>query len=121
MEIKYDDNEPITHYLRRVEEFKRNLIKNKYDLLLNLINDILKLSNEHRFLSLTDIKNIPESEFKNKEDILENHKENINKNFTFQIKKQMIIIVLKKLLSESGYKLIEKDIKSNIYYSIILI
>lgn len=69
--IEYDGEESIEEYIRRVEEYKVKIITEKYDVVLNFLNELLKLGSVHKFKSLREFKRIKE------EDICKNSSHNL--------------------------------------------
>lgn len=61
----YDGKETMTNYLRRVEDFTRNINREKYNLILNFINDWFG-NDTNKFTTLVDFKNVPEDVLLNK-------------------------------------------------------
>lgn len=132
---KYDIQESITKYFQKVEIFKLKLKEEKYNLLLNFINEWINDSNNQKFKSLTDFKNISEKKLlidpKHNEQILKKFNNSIIKKFNInfnieketnneKIKNKYIIYLLSKALSSIDYILISKSINQNTYYSIKL-
>ena len=111
---KYNENESIAKYKTRVEKYKMELAKNKYQLILNFINDWLEYDDRCKIKSLTEFKNISKSESlsnnKHNKKIIEKYSESINNVFGINYKNPDIIYLLTRMLSSINYKLYSKDV-----------
>lgn len=133
----YDRNESVTAYLRRVEEYKLLVKKEKYDIVLEFINKWLKYTTEEtKIKSLTDFKNILEEDLlkdkKNNIQVINQYAEkfkelfeiesvNINKDDASTcLSDKYIIYLFSKVLLSFGYIMKTRQINKNIYYSIKL-
>lgn len=118
---KINDDEDITSYLKRLEEYKLSLIQEKYTVLLEFINFWLGKS----FKSLSEFKNISETvllkDLKHNRKTLRTFSKKLNKIFnkTFSVEDdtdsdditdKYIIYVLTKLLVSINYSLISKKV-----------
>lgn len=130
---KYDGKESLTKYLRRVDAFKLKLQEDKYRLLLNFINDWLKLSKEFKLKSLGDFINMEESillkDPSHNRDILRKYSDTIIKklNVKFDVDEdtlsddiddKYIITFLSKALTSIDFTMNKKNISNKTYYSI---
>lgn len=142
--IKYN-GETVSEYLKKLEEYQLKEATEKYELVLEFVNDLLDLKDKEKLKSLRDFKKLLE------EDICKNktHNFKIIKNYiksfkskldlTIKLKKKknsdsdddevsqevendrdsiFVITVLQRVTRTIGFKLISKKIGSNIYYSI---
>ncbi len=132
---KYDGKESLTKYLRRVDVFKLKLCEDKYKLLLNFINEWLKLSKEFKLKSLGDFVNINEklllNDTKHNRDILRKYSDKIIKelNVKFDISDETasddiedtyIIQFLSKALASIDFTLNSKTLNGKTSYTIKL-
>jgi len=126
------ENESITKYLQKVESYKEYLIKDKYCIILNFVNDWLKLSNKLRLKSLTEFKNIAETDLINddhNQDIIEKHRDKIQTiinlslsvNTAGQDDNNFMILLVSKMLSSIGYYLHKRENRGSFYYTIKLL
>lgn len=130
-----EDGEHITSFLRRLEEYKMNLLAPKYDLLLAFINEWLGTN----FKALSEFKKIEHSVMvkdpKHNRRILRKYTVKFSKvfkstNFSVEedtdsddITDNYIIYVVTKLLSSIEYKLVTQKVeytdKQKLFYSIL--
>lgn len=123
------ENEPLPVYLNRLAEYKQSLMQNKYTLLLEFIN--MWLVKEYK--SLTDFKNILESELlkdeKHNRKVLRLYSKKLTQTFVVKfsveddtdsddITDKYIIYVLTRLLCAIGYTLVSKKLNDKCYYTI---
>ena len=119
--------ETINQYIRRVEEYKNIILKEKYDIILNFVNDWLNIDKDIIYESLTKFTNIKESI------LLKNdkHNRNVMQKYSlifkekFQIQDNIdetqdkyIISFLIKLLNYIDYNLVKREFKGQFVYSI---
>lgn len=71
--FKFNDDETVTEYIRRVNQFKIKMSNEKYNLVLKFINELIGLhkDKEYKLRSLTDFRRIKE------DDLLKNYVHNI--------------------------------------------
>lgn len=124
--FKFDEEkETLNEYLRRVEKIKMDLNKQKYNILLDLLNDLFSLTGETKFKSLTKIKNIPISGINDDhiKKIFKKYKKDIKKHHNYKIKKDNynIINILSKLLGKMEYRLDTKIKLKKTYITIYVI
>ena len=124
--ITYND-ESLSNYLLKVEQYKMDINKKKYDIILNFVNDMLEL--DGKLKSLTNFKYIKEADIigdleRNKE-IIKKYKKDIHDNFKIELKyKNMeknpmyIINNLRKILKNINYKLCSKKVSDGRIYFI---
>jgi len=90
---KYDANEPVTQYLKDVDEYLLNITKEKYNLILQFVNAWLNV--KQKLKSLTEFKDISLSYLiKNKEhnkEILKQYGDNIRILLNIDDKKTTVI------------------------------
>lgn len=125
----YDGKESITKYIQKVEKFKTLIFQEKYNIILQFVNEWLNSD----YKSLTYFKNKCEDELLKNEKINRNicrkYSEIFKKRFELdlivdldtdsdEIKDKYIIYLLTKMLQSIEYILYKKDIKNKIYYSI---
>lgn len=137
MDVPFYDpksKETINQYIRRVEKYKIFILKEKYDMILNFVNDLLNLDPDTRFHSLTKFTNVKESIllkndisnknvmqkycelFKNKFEIdIDPKNEKNDKN---ESNDKDIITFIIKLLDLIDYTLIKREFKGEFIYSI---
>lgn len=123
----------ITRYLRKVEKYRVKLQEEKYNLLLDFINEWLNYPQKLRLKSFTEFKNLKESyllkDLKYNRKILRKYSDDIIKKLsvTFnvddqtdsdEIKDRYILYFLQRALSSLDYSLSVKDIDGENYYTI---
>lgn len=136
MELVYDGKESVTQYLKRAEEFKMKIIKDKYDDVINFLNDFLNLKGDSRYRSLTDFKNISEKKFfkdkKHTIEIITKYENVLKKQFRLdtaidvkmdkldqeEINKK-IMYIFTKILSSLNFKFRRREFNKNILLTII--
>lgn len=126
----YDGKESINKYMRRVEKYIDDMMKDKYNLILQFINEWLGVE----FNSLTQFKSINEKKLlKNKKhnrdlirkycqlfvDKFNTHLSVDEETDSEEINDKYIIYLLKKMLNFIDYGLSKKELSINILYSII--
>ena len=122
-------NETINQYIRRVERYKSIILKEKYDIILNFINDWINNDKNIVYESLVKFTNIRESILlkndKHNRNILKKYSEQINNIFKLDPNEDIddtqdkyMIIFLTKLLNYIDYVLIKKEFKGKFIYSI---
>ena len=127
------NNGSINDYLRKVEEYKLYLKKNKYDSILDFINKILKLNKNLKLKSLLKFKKIKEDDLFSDENHL---KQIFDKDFNSLCKKigiqnldfnifinenlskEKVINLINSALNLIEYKLYFRIINKNKYYFI---
>ncbi len=136
---KYDGKESMPQFERRIEKYLAEINKNKYDKLLDFLNLWLKMT-EKKFMSLTDIKNIPEKlllgDAKHNRNILRRHGQDLmilfgidttidDETDSDDINDNYITDFVKKILNAFGYTMITRmkaDIKEKniqrVFYTI---
>lgn len=130
---KYDGKESITKYMRRVETFKLKLVEDKYNLLLDFINEFLGLIDNNRLKSLTDFKNMSETRLlkdpRNNRKVLRKYSDDIINRLQVkfnveddtdsdEIKDKYILYFLSKSLVSINYSLTYRKYKDEVYYTI---
>lgn len=121
----YDEkNETITQYLRRVDAYKMTLNSAKYNIVLDVFNDIFKLKDKQRKTSLTNLTYFPfysKMESLHIKHILDKHKKNLLDHFDFkvdeleQFDKGTVLIVLSAIFQKIQYKIKVVDKKGHKY------
>lgn len=121
--------ETINQYIRRVEKYKAQILKEKYDIILNFVNEWLKAEYE----SLSEFTNMKEpillKNKKHNRSVMKKYCQIFNDKFCIdmsitaetnsdEIKDMYIIDVLVKMLNIIDYSLIKKEFNNNIIYSI---
>lgn len=123
----YDGTISFAKYVRKVEKFRNTLNQEKYNTILEFINDLLQLDKESKMTSLLEFKKIEESEIlksKNKSLLLlTTYQQQFEDMFHLKMnidpeKEKYIIYVLTKVLSKIDYSLTHKIKKSGTYYTI---
>ncbi|CAH6421321.1 Hypothetical protein KVN_LOCUS224 [uncultured virus] len=130
---KFNEKESITKYLKKTEQFALKLNEEKYKLLLEFVNQLLKLSNDDKIKSLYEFKNIPEEiilkDKKNNRSILRKYSNNIieklkvkfdidDETNSEEIGDKYIIYFLSRALLSIDYCLITYQLSGKIMYSI---
>lgn len=128
---QFKSGESVTSYLRRVEQFKLKVIQDKYNLLLEFVNEWLK--NEEKFSSLIEFVKMPESkllhDLKHNRDILRKYSDEIinklNPKFDIddetasdEIDDSYIIHFFSRACAAIDYKLVRYTIRSKTFYSV---
>jgi type IV secretory pathway component VirB8 len=125
--------ESINQYIRRVEKYKTIILKEKYDIILNFVNDWL--NKNIKYESLTKFTNIKEyillKNDKHNRIVMQKYSELFNNNFKITInipqpseensdviKDKYILTFLTKLLDYIDYALIKREFKGKFIYSI---
>lgn len=110
----YDESISYCKYIRMVEKYNIQVNEEKYNLILAIINDWLKL--QTKFTELTEFKSLDKDDLlaNNSYAILVKYQERIKNIFEFDInlnkkKKEYIFFVLKKLLANINYTLSSKE------------
>lgn len=108
----YNESMSYCKYLRMVEKYNIKINMEKYDLILTIINEWLKLKDNTKLQELTEFKNMDKSDLlsNNSYDILIKYQEKIKNIFGIDLKldvkkKEYIFFVLRKLLSNINYVL----------------
>lgn len=127
----YDGKESIPSYTRRIEAYKASIKFEKYDIILDFINEWL--NQEKKLTSLSDFKNVSEKlllkDPKHNRDLLRKHSNNLIKNFNVNssieddtdsddINDSYIIYFVTKILNYFGYSMIAKIMNETKYYTI---
>lgn len=123
---KYSKNQSFTQYVTKVEKFKLQFLKDKYQLLLDFLNDWLKYDEECKLKSLTEFKNIQKSDLLNdnnhNQKIIRDYNVKIEQFFNIKYKadnKQDIIYLVTRMLTSINYKFIFKDLDDDVLVTII--
>jgi hypothetical protein len=103
----FEKDMTLNKYMDKLDEYKHYLMKDRYNIILGFINEILG----KEFKSLTDIKDINFDKIEYKH-ITEKYNEYFDKFFgaSFSTDRgdlKYLIYILRKILSSSGYKLIK--------------
>lgn len=117
--------ETINQYLRRVEKYKAIILKDKYNVVLNFVNDWLRAEYE----SLSEFTNIKESillkNIKHNSNVVQKYTQIFKNKFEIDLtidynndETREILDLLIKMLSIIDYTLIKREFKDNIVYSI---
>lgn len=117
--LTYNQAESISKYIRKAIKFNMRLNQEKYNIILNFINDILNLYDpSEKYKSLLEIKliNFPD----NNTDIINQYSNLFKIKFGLKLdpKKYNLIAILKNILKNIDYYLTEKIIKNKNYYTI---
>lgn len=131
---EYDpQKESISQFLRRADEFKINMQKEKYELILNILNEIFKISEDSKLKSILKFKNISEkrilNDVANNKLIIKKYVDQVSQklNIKFDVKPDTpdekitdsyIIYFLEHILANINYSLTSYTIKNKKYYSI---
>ena len=95
--------------------------KEKYELILNFINDLIKP--EKIYLKITQFKNINQSLLQPSDDnlqIINNYIEKFNQNgLKLNVKNKNPIYIIKRISNKLGYSFIKKVINDITYYTIL--
>jgi hypothetical protein len=134
MEVpQYNAKESLTKYIEKVEKYKTMIYKDKYNIILNFINEWLKLFDEKKFKSITDFKNLYEVDLlydnRNNKKVIKKYVDIFEKQFMInlnitddtdsdEIKEKYIIYILSKVVNNIDYILIKKEYNGKIYYTI---
>jgi hypothetical protein len=125
----YDGSQPISLYMLRVQEYKMNMGKSKYNEVLQFFNKLLN----KKYNTLTKIKNIPKSLFINnvhKHCLIIDKYRTLFEKYTgmtindiydddeLLVDENYIIYCITKLLKSIGYKFTRRTIDNKCYYSI---
>lgn len=122
---KYDETMSYCKYVRLVEKYKIKVNEQKYNLILDMINDWLELKDKNRLTELTGFKNMDENELleHNGHAILIKYQEKIKVILEIDMKlnsknKKYIFFVLIKALNKIEYKLTSRQTDDGFIYSI---
>ena len=133
MSIPQYNGGSVTKYFKSVEEYELNLKKDKYNIILNFINEWLNYPPKFQLKSLTGFKNIKESillkDLKHNRDILRKYSKNIIKKLkiTFnidddtdsdEIKDRYILYFTQRCLASIKFSLIVRKVDDINYYTI---
>lgn len=128
------DGKSDAKFMRDVENFRKKLINEKYAMILEFINEWLKL-NEVKLTSLTQFKNMKETDIlsdgHHNRVVLRKYVELFEKKFNIslsidsntdsdEINDNYILYVLTRVLRSIGYSLNKYPKNNNIFYTIIL-
>ena len=121
-------NTSVNDYMRQMEKYRLDQIKEKYNFILELLNDILKLKDERKYTTLTLIKNVPQKLFTDifdNNEIFDKKKEQIKNIFGIEMNKEElndaeINKTLRTMLSSIGYKIYPSKYNDKLYWSIRL-
>lgn len=113
----YNESIPYCKYLRMLEKYKIQKSEEKYNLILTILNDWLKLDKDTRLTELTQFKDMDKSDLllnNSGYTILVKYQEKIKNIFELDLnlnikKKEYIFFVLKKLLANIDYTLSSKE------------
>ncbi len=126
--LEYKKTETITQYLRRANEFRAQLESEKYDVILNFLNEFLGLSDKFKLKSITDFKKIKHNDLikdpsKNKKLVkkyLDDFKDKLNLEWTEKqinkMKDEYFIHIIRSILNKINYKLKKRTYDSGVYY-----
>lgn len=134
MEVpKFKRGESITTYMRRVEEYQVLVIQEKYDLLLDFVNEWLNLKDDDKITALTQFMKISEksllSDAKRNRDTLRKFSdkiiEKLNPDFSVddetasdEIDDKYIIHFFRRSCVAINYKLVSFTIRNKTFYSV---
>jgi len=111
----FDSREPINQYIRKVERYKNQIIKEKYDLILEFFNMWLNT----KYTSLSDFENIYESDLLkdtiNNKQIVMSYGEKFGINVKDKINDKYIIYFATKILKTIEYVFSKVKGKEYIY------
>lgn len=125
----YNENESISRYLQKMEDYKMYIKTSDYNKVLDIINDLINIDNNKSFDSLLEFKNIPSSVVKNNinscSNILYRNREFINGLINGSISSKIkddhyIFYCIMKIVKAVGYKLRKREIDGEYYYSVVL-
>jgi hypothetical protein len=125
--IEYDGEESMTHYLRRVEEFKAKLVNERYDKLVQFVNEWLKLEGKSKLTSLTEFRWITEDSLledeENNSKLLYEYNNLFTNDFNLTINKkntskEYIIDVFRRAINSLGYSLRHRKKGKIMYYTV---
>lgn len=110
----------------KVNAFWAEMDKFRYGLILELVNNILKLSKEVAYTNMYSVSINKAGVLKNKDyniEVLSKYKKNIKKHFNIDLKLEKakddyIFIILRKMLNKIGYKLVPRKINGVAAYKI---
>lgn len=136
----YDGTKSFAKYLDEVEKFKIAMNSQKYTIVISFINDWLKLKNKNRIVSFIDFKNIKEkymiNDAKHNKIILLKYGDLLKKKCNPKINKKvkfterslnrkddesinlLIIYFFERILKALDYKLINKEIDNELFFSV---
>lgn len=109
-----DKTETLNEFLRRVDKYKIHYNKEKYNLVLNIINKIFNLNEEYTYKSLTSIKHVKLKSLnvdqKFTESIIIQNKDKLKELFNFETDNieynlEGMVVVISRLLQLINYKL----------------
>lgn len=114
--------ETINQYVRRVEKYKIIILKEKYDMVLNFVNDLLNLDQDTQYESLTKFTNVKESILlkneKHNRNVMDKCCELFKNKFQIDLVGDNIITFITGLLSLIDYTLVKREFKNEFIYSI---
>jgi len=122
----FDGSQTISEYMRSVEDYTFYNKSNNSDIVLKMINDMLRPKNKYK--SLTHIKDLKESIFnkkltrcftvlKDNKDFIENK---LKLNLTYKAEElDYLIYCLKRIIKAVNFKLSKKLISEENYYTIL--
>jgi len=134
----YDDNESVNDYERRVSKYVIQLKKEKYDTVLDFINNLLKLSKDIKYTSVTDFKGIFENvitkdreyniktileyipKFKELMGLKIELKKDKNDDNKYILKPGYEIYIITKIVNNIGYSLKRRKGKTGKSYTIVI-
>jgi hypothetical protein len=123
----------MTKFLREMEKFTNQLNQDRYNIVINFVNDWLRLKDDNRILALSQFNAIPETRLlktpKHNRKVIRKYtnifKQQLNVDLSVtdetdsdEIKDKYIIYVTRRILSSIDYKLYSFKNKNIIYYSI---
>ena len=122
---KYDESMSFSKYARLVEKYKIKVNEQKYNLILDMINDWLELKDKDRLTELTGFKQMDESDLLEHDGhaILIKYQEKIKVILEIDMKlnsknKKYIFFVLIKALNKIDYRLTSRQSDDGILYTI---
>jgi hypothetical protein len=130
---KYNGNESLTKYMRRLEDYKIMVNQERYNIILDFVNSWLKLEDINKYTSLMEFKDITERrlliDLKHNRKLLRDHSDRIinelgitisvdEETASDEITDKYIITFLTKALASIDYTLTHKSTARNVFYTI---
>lgn len=129
----FDGKESLTHFIRRVKDFELQVLKEKYDLILEFVNELM--NKEKKYISLTEFINEPDhiitSNVRHNKKVINIYKDKLAKVLNINvleltcitseedtIESSFTIIFLKKIINSINFSLVSRIVDDKIYYSI---
>ena len=116
----YEEGDDINEFLEKVEQYHTKISYNKYNIVLNFINDWFKLNKANSYTSLSEFKYVTENRIpKYNKEVVNKHKDIIKSIFDIKIiDKHGFLYIIRKLLKKIGYKIISKKKYDKKFYMI---